>query len=150
MSLAIVRAYVATELETISGIQTAFSDSGGRPLERAPLDNELPACLLFRGPSTYNRRNTGSSGAHRVVWELRIELLVSRKGPGIESAIDTLEPFFDSVPLHFEQNIKLGGNVLTSRILSDNGEIGITYGGEAFLGTHFIMQIEEDKILSRE
>jgi len=149
MSFTTVRAKIGSELESVSGVRTAFSSNNGRPPERALVAAELPGCLIFRDVGEYSRRNTGSTGIHRLTYTVRIELLVARLGPGLRTAAETLEPFWLSIPQHFEQNIKLDGLVLSSRIERDTGEVALTWGGETYLGTQFFMRVTEDVTLSR-
>ncbi len=149
MAFTTIRAKIAAELGKVSGLRTACSNENGRPPDRALDAAELPGCLIFRDEGQYTRRNTGSTGVQRFIYVVRIELLVARMGPGLRPATEALEPFWLSVPYHFEQNIKLDGLVLTSRIGRDSGEVVLQWGGDTYLGTQFFLSVTEDVTISR-
>ena len=146
MTISYIRTEMAKRLESVDQIITAFSKLNGIPPTRNVDHSELPACLIFREGSTYTR-NTLTKVRHTC--QFRIDLLIAVVkvfGRIDEVGLSRLDKTYDNVVKLLTHDPCQDGLVISSDLLSDEGEAVLSWGGKDYLGTSFVWQFYFDTL----
>jgi hypothetical protein len=141
MSVATVKAQLATLQEQIAGVNRAYVQG---PLSLPATD--LPAFVNYTSAATHEWRVLGAE-TDRETRQYLMRLYVCTAQDGIEGEAERrCEPFFASVRNFFAAHLSLGQLrfVEIATLLGDSGVRGdLAYAGEQFIGIEFRLQVIE-------
>lgn len=147
MSVATVGAALAEVQEAITGIKKAFAHD---EIPASLKTSDLPAFLNFPGNAEYTIYSHGYVQELRE-WQMQLYIAPFGRDPNPGRVASDLEPFFRRVHQEFLDNIQLNSltDVKCAMLVSDTGWSVFPWGGVEYIGTEFIIEVNEKFTVTR-